>query len=102
MRQLRTILRLRLQAKLNLRQIKTSLRLSLVAVQKICSKAETLDLDWPAIEELELHAKAFLIEMYFHNRCICQHVRQYHSGTTTVPAHMPGRHKKHHHGHQGD
>ncbi len=53
MRQLRTILRLRLQAKLNLRQIKTSLRLSLVAVQKICSKAETLDLDWPAIEELD-------------------------------------------------
>ncbi len=53
MRQLRTILRLRLQAKLNLRQIKTSLRLSLGAVQKICSKAETLDLDWPAIEELE-------------------------------------------------
>ncbi len=53
MRQLRTILRLRLQAKLNLRQIKTSLRLSLGAVQKICSKAETLDLDWPAIEELD-------------------------------------------------
>ena len=53
MRQLRTILRLRLQAKLNLRQIKTSLRLSLVAVQKICSKAETLDLYWPAIEELD-------------------------------------------------
>ncbi len=53
-------------------------------------------------EKLELYAKAFLIEMYFHNRCICQHVRQYHSGTTTVPAHMPGRHKKHHHGHQGD
>ncbi len=53
MRQLQTILRLRLQAKLNLRQIKTSLRLSLVAVQKICSKAETLDLDWPAIEELD-------------------------------------------------
>ena len=45
MRQLRTILRLRLQAKLSLRQIKTSLRLSLGAVQKICSKAETLDLD---------------------------------------------------------
>ncbi len=210
MRQLRTILRLRLQAKLSLRQIKTSLRLSLGAVQKICSKAEALDLDWPAIEQLddqqlasrfypqadtrvssafqlpdwsevyrelkrkgmtrlllweeytqqypnrcysypqycmlyqqwqkkqkrsmrqhhkageklfvdyagqtvpvvqqdtgevphhlvgekpEVHAKAFLIEMYFHNRCICQHARQYHSGTTTVPAHMPERHKKHH------
>ena len=46
MRQLRTILRLRLQAKL-------SLRLSLGAVQKICSKAEALDLDWPAIEQLD-------------------------------------------------
>ena len=53
MRQLRTILRLRLQAKLSLRQIKTSLRLSLGAVQKICSKAEALDLDWPAIEQLD-------------------------------------------------
>ncbi len=47
-------------------------------------------------EKLEVHAKAFLIEMYFHNRCICQHARQYHCGTTTVPAHMPERHKKHH------
>ena len=47
-------------------------------------------------EKPEVHAKAFLIEMYFHNRCICQHARQYHSGTTTVPAHMPERHKKHH------
>ncbi len=53
MRQLRTILRLRLQAKLSLRQIKASLRLSLGAVQKICSKAEALKLDWPAIEQLD-------------------------------------------------
>ncbi len=48
------------------------------------------------LDKPEVHAKAFLIEMYFHNRCICQHARQYHSGTTTVPAHMPERHKKHH------
>jgi hypothetical protein len=47
-------------------------------------------------EKLELHAKAFLIELYFHNRCICQHARQYQSGVTTVPAHMPERHEKHH------
>jgi len=53
MRQLRTILRLRLQAELSLRQIKTSLRLSLGAVQKICSKAEKMKLDWPAIELLD-------------------------------------------------
>ena len=53
MRQLRTILRLRLQAKLSLRQIKTSLRLSLGVVQKICSKAESMKLDWPAIEFLD-------------------------------------------------
>ncbi len=53
MRQLRTILRLRLQAKLSLRQIKTSLRLSLGVVQKICSKAQHLKLDWTAIDLLE-------------------------------------------------
>jgi len=47
-------------------------------------------------EKLELHAKEFLIEMYFHNRCICQHARHYQPGVTTVPKHMPERHEKHH------
>lgn len=53
MRQLRTILRLRLEAGLSLRQIKTSLRLSLGAIQKVCSKATELQLNWPAIESLD-------------------------------------------------
>jgi len=46
MRQLRTILRLRLQAKLSLHQIKSSPRLSLDAVQKVCSNAENMKLDY--------------------------------------------------------
>ena len=46
MRQLREVLRLRLNAKLSLRQIKASLRLSLGAVQKVTSKAEELGLNW--------------------------------------------------------
>lgn len=51
MRQLREILRLRLTAQLSMRQIKDSLRLSLGAVQKVISQAETLGLDWPAIDQ---------------------------------------------------
>jgi len=47
-------------------------------------------------EKLELHAKEFLIAMYFHNRCICQHARQYQPGMSTIPKHMPERHEKHH------
>lgn len=52
MRQLREILRLRLSAKLSLRQIRDSLRLSLGSVQKITGKATELGLDWSAIELL--------------------------------------------------
>jgi transposase len=52
MRQLREILRLRLHAKLSMRQIRDSLRLSLGAIQKAVSKAEALELDWEAIEQL--------------------------------------------------
>jgi len=52
MRQLRDILRLRLDAGLSIRQIKNSLRISLGAVQKITSRAKALQLDWPAIEQL--------------------------------------------------
>ena len=52
MRQLREVLRLRLNAKLSLRQIKASLRLSLGAVQKVTSKAEELGLTWELIEQL--------------------------------------------------
>lgn len=53
MRKLREILRLRLTAELSMRQIKASLRLSLGAVQKVISQAESLELDWPAIEKLD-------------------------------------------------
>lgn len=47
-------------------------------------------------ESLQLHAKSKLIEMYFHNKRVTSHVRQYHAGMTTVPAHMPVKHEKHH------
>lgn len=53
MRKLREILRLRLQGELSVRQIKDSLRLSLGAVQKVTSKASSLDLDWATIEQLD-------------------------------------------------
>jgi len=47
-------------------------------------------------EKLELHAKEYLIELYFHNQRITSHVRKYHPGMTTVPEHMPVKHEKHH------
>jgi hypothetical protein len=53
MRQLRTLLRLRLQAKLSLRQIKNSLRLSLGAIQKVTSQARSLGLDWGSVDALD-------------------------------------------------
>ncbi len=52
MRQLRDILRLRLDAGLSMRQVKDSLRISLGAVQKITSRAEALKLDWAAVSQL--------------------------------------------------
>jgi len=52
MRQLRDILRLRLDAGLSMRQIRASLRISLGAVQKITSRAEALKLDWNAVSQL--------------------------------------------------
>ncbi len=53
MRQLREILRLRLHAKLSMRQIRDSLKLSLGAIQKAVSQAEALDLHWDVIETLD-------------------------------------------------
>jgi transposase len=53
MRNLREILRLRLQAGLSLRQIKSSQRVSLGTVQKIASQALDQGLDWSAIEHLD-------------------------------------------------
>ena len=53
MRKLRDILRLRLDAGLSVRQIKASLRLSVGGVQKVTSAAESLGLDWTAVEQLD-------------------------------------------------
>lgn len=53
MRNLREILRLRLQAGLSLRQIKSSQRVSLGAVQKLASQAAAQELDWSMIEPLD-------------------------------------------------
>ena len=47
-------------------------------------------------EKLELHAKEYLIELYFHHKRITSHARKYHPGMTTVPEHMPVKHQKHH------
>jgi len=53
MSKLREILRLRLDAKLSLRQINTSLKLSLGAVQKVCHKASEIELNWESVEALD-------------------------------------------------
>lgn len=53
MRNLRELLRLRLQADLSLRQIQRSLRISLGAVQNITSKADELGLTWSKINTLD-------------------------------------------------
>lgn len=47
-------------------------------------------------ENIELHAKDYLIEFYFHNKRITSHARKYYSGMTTLSEHMPVKHEKHH------
>ncbi len=46
-------------------------------------------------ESLELHATDKVVQMFFKNNLITSHVRQYYSGMTTLPGHMPERHEKH-------
>ncbi len=46
-------------------------------------------------EKLELHAKNYVIELYFHNQRITSHARKYTAGMTTVSEHMPVKHEKH-------
>jgi len=46
-------------------------------------------------ERIELHAKEYLIELFFHNKRITSHARKYTSGMTTVSEHMPVKHEKH-------
>lgn len=53
MRQLREILRLRLQADLSVRQIQRSLRVSVGAVSKVLSKASELGIDWMTVDALD-------------------------------------------------
>jgi len=53
MRKIRDVLRLRLCAGLSIRQIKASTKLSVGAIQKLLSKAETLGLAWPLPPELD-------------------------------------------------
>ena len=47
-------------------------------------------------ERIELHAKANVIELLFHNNLVASHARQYRAGMTTTPSHMPIQHEKHH------
>jgi hypothetical protein len=47
-------------------------------------------------EKLTVHATHNLIELFFQNKRITSHVRQYRPGMTTVPEHMPMKHEKHH------
>lgn len=53
MRKLREVLRLSLQAKLAMRAIQRSLKVSLGAIQRVVSKAKSLNLSWTAIEKLD-------------------------------------------------
>lgn len=47
-------------------------------------------------EQLEIHAKDKLVEIFFHNKRVTSHVRRDCHGMTTIPAHMPKKHEKHH------
>lgn len=46
-------------------------------------------------EQLELHAGDHLVELYFGQQLVATHPRRRQPGTTTDPAHMPQRHRKH-------
>ncbi|MFT5114876.1 MAG: hypothetical protein ACI8P9_004218 [Parasphingorhabdus sp.] len=46
-------------------------------------------------EKLSLHARSFLIELFFNNQCVASHPRAFVPGMTTRPEHMPTRHQKH-------
>jgi len=53
MRKIRDILRLRLAAGLTIRQINASTRVSIGAIQKLLTKAETMELTWPLPDDLD-------------------------------------------------
>ena len=47
-------------------------------------------------ESLECHVGEQLVKIYFKGRPIASHARSHRAGMTTVSAHMPVRHQKHH------
>ena len=53
MRKIREILRLRLAADLSIRQIKASTKVSVGAIQKLLTRADTLGLTWPLPPEMD-------------------------------------------------
>ena len=57
MRKIRDVLRLRLEARLSIRQIRASTKVSVGAIQKLLRQAESLGLSWPlpcALDDAEL------------------------------------------------
>ena len=47
-------------------------------------------------ERLELHASSDTVYAYFHGKLVATHLKNSGYGQTTVAAHMPERHEKHH------
>jgi len=62
MRKIRDVLRLRLEARLSIRQIKASTKVSVGAIQKLLSQAELLGLSWPLAPDLD---DAQLAQMFY-------------------------------------
>lgn len=46
-------------------------------------------------ETIDVHAKSTIVAFYFYGKRIASHARQYHTGITTLPDHMPESHQKH-------
>ena len=62
MRKIREVLRLRLEARLSIRQIKVSTKVSVGAIQKLLGQAELLGLSWPLAPDLD---DAQLAQMFY-------------------------------------
>ena len=62
MRKIRDVLRLRLEARLSIRQVKASTKVSVGAIQKLLSQAELLGLSWPLPPDLD---DAQLAQMFY-------------------------------------
>lgn len=53
MRKIREVLRLRLEARLSIRQISASTKISVGAIQKLLSRVDALEITWPLPEDLD-------------------------------------------------